>query len=143
MNLDAIREKARALAAREKPALEDLRIARAAALSMHEAAAAVIRAFESEAAAGGAPHLRLELSEVQPDAKSIRACQFSVSRGRVMVWVIALPESKFRLVGPFKRGETEGPCAEGGVGDADRDDRIAALIGNLIDQGFALKPPKA
>lgn len=98
--------------------------------------------FVSAADAAGAPHLDLiEITAVEPDDKSIRAFQFKIRRGRYEAIVVSKDRSEVMMVGPFKRGQDEGPCNpihhEGG--DPDREllaDHIETLLSDLVAMSF-------
>jgi len=66
--------------------------------------------FHTAAAAAGAPHLRIELSELRADDKHLRAVEFDLLRGRHKAIVTAKARGEVTLVGPFHIGKNEGPC---------------------------------
>ena len=57
-----------------------------------------------------APHLRIELGEIQVDEKHLRAVEFELRRGRHRAIVTAKSRGDVTLVGPFQAGKVEGPC---------------------------------
>jgi hypothetical protein len=103
------------LASRDPGLTVRLRDVRDAARELRELAFEAIEAFRERAAEIGAPYLgNLEVSAVEPDEKHVDCVQFRVARGRIELLCIAIAEGpgKVRLVGPFKRGKEEGPCAD-------------------------------
>jgi hypothetical protein len=135
MDLDRFRELADELAARDPKLVQRLRDVREVARGLREGAYGAIEAFRERAAEIGAPYLcNLEVSEVEPDEKHVDCVQFKISRGRLELLCIAIARDggKLRLVGPFKRGKVEGPCAEAPLRAPEVEemlaDRIAALM---------------
>ena len=115
--MDALRFKRLAdeLASRDPGLTARLRDVRDAARELREQAFEAVEAFRERAAEIGAPYLgNLEVSPVEPDEKHVDCVQFRVARGRIELLCIAIAEGtgKMRLVGPFKRGKEEGPCAD-------------------------------
>ena len=96
-----------ALRDREAEHADDLDRARACAERVH---AAVAKALADFNAAAGLPQLEVELSEIRIDEKHVRAVEFDMVRGRHRAIVTAKSRGDVTLVGPFKRGKTEGPC---------------------------------
>ncbi len=115
MDAGRFRKLAEELAARDPGLAARLRDAREAARELRELAFEAVEAFRERAAELGAPYLgNVEVSLVEPDEKHVDCVQFRVSRGRTELLCIAIAEGegKVRLVGPFKRGKSEGPCAD-------------------------------
>jgi hypothetical protein len=100
----------RALGEREASHSEGLERARACAESLRAGVALALESFHSEAAAAGAPHLRVDLSTVRVDDKHVRSMEFELRRGRYRAIVTAKSRGDVTLVGPFRDGKTEGPC---------------------------------
>ena len=103
------------LASRDPGLTLRLRDVRDAARELRELAFEAIEAFRERAAEIGAPYLgNLEVSPVEPDEKHVDCVRFRVARGRIELICIAIAQGsgKVRLVGPFKRGKQEGPCAD-------------------------------
>jgi len=96
-----------ALRDREAEHADDLDRARACAARMH---ATVAKALADFNAAAGLPQLAVELGEIRTDEKHVRAVEFDMVRGRHRAIVTAKSRGAVTLVGPFQRGETEGPC---------------------------------
>ncbi|MFI5316148.1 MAG: hypothetical protein ACHQ6T_10625 [Myxococcota bacterium] len=135
MDPQRFRKLAEELAERDPGLSLRLRDARDAARSLRAAAFDAVEAFRQRAAEIGAGYLgNIEVSTVEPDDKHLDAVQFRVSRGRLELLCVAIArgEGKLRLVGPFKRGKDEGPCAEAGLRGPDvetlLEERIAALL---------------
>jgi hypothetical protein len=123
------------LASRDPGLTVRLRDVRDAARELRELAFEAIEAFRERAAEIGAPYLgNLEVSAVEPDEKHVDCVQFRVARGRIELLCIAIAEGpgKVRLVGPFKRGKEEGPCADAPLRGPDvvkaLEDRIEQLV---------------
>ena len=100
----------RSLGEREASHRDSLDRARACAQSVREDVAAALERFHVAAARAGAPHLHVELSELRPDDKHLRAVEFELTRGRHRAIVTARSRGEVTLVGPFRAGKTEGPC---------------------------------
>ncbi len=100
----------RALGARESEHRAGLDQARACAEKLHSEVAAALERFHQAAAAAGAPHLRIELSDTRIDDKHLRSFEFDLQRGRHKAIVTAKGRGEVSLVGPFRTGKTEGPC---------------------------------
>ena len=115
MDAGRFRKLAEELASRDPGLPARLREVREAARDLRELAFQAVEAFRERAAELGAPYLgNVEVSAVEPDEKHVDCVQFRVSRGRTELLCIAIASAggKVRLVGPFKRGKTEGPCAD-------------------------------
>ncbi len=69
-----------------------------------------IQRFHEAAGRAGAPHLRVEVSDLRVDDKHVRAVEFDLSRGRYRAIVTLKSRGEVTLVGPFCAGKTEGPC---------------------------------
>jgi hypothetical protein len=98
------------LGAREASHRQALEEARACVESLHRVVADALGGFHEAAAAAGAPHLRIELSEPRLDEKHVRAVEFEVRRGRHAGIVTVKSRGEVTLVGPFRSGKAEGPC---------------------------------
>ncbi len=103
--------------------------------ALRELAHASVQAFKRRACELGAEQLtRLDVSPVGPDEKHVDCLQFKLVRGRwkLVCVVIAKGEGNVRLVGPFKRGQSETPCSDhdlrGPEVEAALQDRIESLI---------------
>ncbi|MGH0029740.1 MAG: hypothetical protein ACQGVC_08110 [Myxococcota bacterium] len=100
----------RSLGEREAGHREELAAARACAERLRGDVAAALEQFHAAAEAAGAPHLRVELSEIRLDDKHLRAVEFDLVRGRHKAIVVAKSRGELTLVGPFHTGKPEGPC---------------------------------
>ena len=85
--------------------------------------------FHRAAAGAGAPHLRVELSETRINDKHVRAVEFELSRGRYRAIVTAKSRGDVTLVGPFRTGKVEGPCASFAF---DAGDELDAALGDFL-----------
>jgi hypothetical protein len=135
MDAERFRKLADELAERDPALTARLANARDAAYALRDSASAAIEAFRKRAAERDAPHLgNISISPVEPDEKHIDAVQFRIARGRLEVICVAIArgDGKMRVVGPFKRGKEEGPCAEAPLrgGEVDRllEERLTALV---------------
>jgi hypothetical protein len=135
MDNQRFRKLADELAERDPALGMRLRDARSAASELRDSAFGAVEAFRQRASENGAPYLgNIEVSRVEPDEKHIDAVQFRIARGRFELLCIAIArgEGKVRVVGPFKRGKEEGPCAEAPLRGAEvenlLEERLAALV---------------
>ncbi|MEX2204803.1 MAG: hypothetical protein WEF50_01085 [Myxococcota bacterium] len=113
--MNRFRKLADELASRDPGLTVRLRDVRDAARELREVAFEAVEVYRERAAQIGAPYLgHLEVSAVEPDEKHVDCVQFRVTRGRTELLCIAIAREpvKVRLVGPFKRGKQEGPCAD-------------------------------
>ena len=102
-------------------------------------------AFAGAAAAAGSPHLRglLEVGPVEPDDKSVRAFQIRIERGRHEAVVVSKDRGEIMLVGPYRRGEEQGPCnpvtlaGESLADDQGLDDALESFLEALVRQSFS------
>jgi hypothetical protein len=120
----------RELGAREAPHRAALEEAGARCAALRARVQAALEAFQAEAAAAGAPHLALTVSEPRLDDKHVRAFEFEVARGRHVGVVVVKAKREIALVGPFQRGKQEGPCRRLPF-DAPEDELDAALAAFL------------
>ena len=100
----------RELGQREAAHREGLQRAQECAETLRVEVAAALARFHDAASAAGAPHLWIELGEIQVDEKHLRAVEFELSRGRHRAIVTAKSRGDVTLVGPFQAGKVEGPC---------------------------------
>jgi len=139
---DRIARLAGALAGREAGRVEARRAARELADRLHGEAERALEVFRRVTREQGAPHLDLiRLGPVEPDAKSVRAFEFRIRRGRHVAIVVTKDRGEVLMVGPFRRGETEGPCrpvrSDGGEGSLpDPSAALEALLADLIEAAF-------
>ncbi len=91
-----------------------------------------------ESGAGDVGHLAVSLSEPRVDDKHLHAVQFDVSRGRHRVIVTAKTKGVVTLVGPFRDGDTEGPCKRIDLDDdAAIDAGLEAVLADFLEAAFA------
>ncbi len=100
----------KSLGDREASHREGLEAARACAEKLRARVADALDRFHAAAAGAGAPHLRLELSDIRIDDKHLRSVEFELARGRHRAIVTAKSRGEVTLVGPFRQGKQEGPC---------------------------------
>ena len=100
----------RSLGERESAHRGDLEAAWKRAESLHQAVSEGLDAFHAAASQAGAPHLQIDLSPVRTDDKHLRSVEFDVERGRAKAIVTVKSRGDVTLVGPFRKGKTEGPC---------------------------------
>jgi hypothetical protein len=95
-------------------------------------------AEHAAARAAGAPHLRVELSEIRVDDKHLRALEFDLVRGRHGAVVRARSHGDVRLEGPLRVGKTEGPCRSF-AGDAAQklESALADLLERFLEEAAA------
>jgi hypothetical protein len=119
----------RTLGVREAEHRAGLDAARACAESLRAEIAAALERFHRAAAEAGAPHLRVDLSEIRPDDKHLRAVEFELGRGRHKAIVTAKSRGEVTLVGPFRSGKNEGPCLTFPLGAGEE---VAAALGAFL-----------
>jgi hypothetical protein len=104
------------LAGRQVGLPEQLALIREPAEQLRLQAERAVDAFRARARVLGAEHLtHVTVSRLEPDQKHVNCLQFSIERGRHTLLCVAIANAdggKIRLVGPFRSGKTEGPCAE-------------------------------
>lgn len=131
---DALRDRlaaiGRVLGEREAPHRAALEEATARCHELHARVRDALDAFHAAAAAAGAPHLALRVSEPRLDEKHVRASEFEIRRGRHAGLVIAKAKREYTFVGPFRTGKQEGPCHSIPF-DAPASELDAALAGFL------------
>jgi hypothetical protein len=135
MDAPRFRKLAEELAARDPGLAARLRDVREAARELRDVAYQAVESFRERAAELGAPYLgNVEVSAVEPDQKHIDCVQFSVARGRTELLCIAIAAApgKVRLVGPFQRGKTEGPCADAPLRGAEVENALQDRIERLL-----------
>lgn len=123
------------LAAEQRELPASLASLRENAEALRRVADAAVHAFVHRAAELGAEQLLdLEVSQVGPDEKHVDCLQFELRRGRwrLVCVLVAAGAGKLRLVGPFPRGKSEGPCSDyttsGAEVESALQDRIESLI---------------
>jgi hypothetical protein len=100
----------RSLGEREAGHRAELDAAKDCAERLRADVAEAIEGFHAAAAAAGAPHLQIEISDIRLDDKHLRAVEFDLSRGRHKAIIVAKSRGELTLVGPFHVGKAEGPC---------------------------------
>lgn len=100
----------RTLGEREAAHRAALDAARDCAVEIRERVASALEHFHAAAAEAGAPHLRIDVSDIRADDKHLRAVEFDLQRGRYKAIVTAKSRGEVTLVGPFRLGKVEGPC---------------------------------
>lgn len=120
----------RAIGEREAQHAEGLSRARACAESLRAEVASALESFHDEAAAAGAPHLKVDLSPVRVDDKHVRSIEFELSRGRYRAIVTAKSRGDVTLVGPFRAGKTEGPCKSFPI---DAQDEVSGALASFLE----------
>jgi len=112
--MSSLRERLRALGrelgareAEHKGALEE---ARRKAVSVRAAVVEALDGWREAVTAAGAPQLAVQVGEVRPDDKHVRAVEFDLTRGRHRAVITVKSRGDVTLVGPFHAGKIEGPC---------------------------------
>ncbi len=101
------------LAGRDRDLSAELEQARKAASRLRDVMAAAIEVFRSRVKERGAAHLaNVEVGPVEPDDKHVDCVQIRLHRGRWEAVVVANASGKVTLVGPYRRGKPERPCAD-------------------------------
>ncbi len=116
---------------REAEHAEALGVARAKAESLHGLVATALEAFHAAAAKVGSSHLEVGLSAPRLDDKHVRSVEFDVTRGRTRAIVTVKARGEVTLVGPFKAGQSEGPCRSF---PWDASPEIEAALGDFLER---------
>lgn len=135
MDAQRFRKLAEEIAERDPGLAVRLRDAREAARALRDSAFEAVEAFRQRASEIGAPYLGyIDVSQVEPDEKHVDAVQFRVTRGRFEVICVAIArgEGKMRVVGPFKRGKEEGPCAEAPLRGSEVESLLEERLAELV-----------
>lgn len=120
----------RSIGAREAEHAAGFEAARARIERLHGLVTGAVERFHAAAWASGAPHLRIEVTEIRVDDKHLRAHEFDLVRGRHKAVVTAKSRGDVTLVGPFRVGKAEGPCRSF---DADAEAELeSALVSFLV-----------
>lgn len=134
---EQLAERGRALAARETTVAEPVARARSCSQDLHALVAEALEAFHAACNAGGAGHLRVELSAPRIDDKHVHSVQFDLRRGAHRAIVTVKSKGEVTLVGPFRVGKVEGPCNRFSIDDRpDIEAGLATLLGEFVDQAF-------
>jgi hypothetical protein len=126
---DRLEQIGQTLGERESRHLGDLREARLQVGEIRHRVQRALKRFHVAASRAGAPHLRVEVSEIRIDEKHLRAVEFDVTRGRHKGVVVGKSRGEITLVGPFRTGKPEGPCKSIPFGD---DEEIDAALGDFL-----------
>ena len=121
----------RVLGSREAEHAAAFGAARARIQSLHARVAEAVERFHAAARAAGAPHLRVELTEIRVDDKHLRALDFDLLRGRHKAVVTARSRGDVTLVGPFGAGKAEGPCRSFA---ADATEELEPALANFLER---------
>lgn len=124
---------AAALADRDRDVSKSLEVVRPAFDALQGRAVGAVEAFVRAARAQGGTHLTaVAVGPVEPDEKHVDCLQFKVMRGRWELTCVGKARGVVTLVGPYRRGQPEKPCAEfalpGAEADAALEDRLLALL---------------
>jgi len=137
---DPLRERlaglGRRIGGREAPHRRALEEARQRAQALHAQVAAALDAFHAGVSEAGGEPLGVEISPVRGDDKHVRAVEFELRRGRHKAIVTVKSRGEVTLVGPFKAGATEGPCATFPF-DAEREleAALAGFLERFLEEG--------
>jgi hypothetical protein len=128
----------RALGSRESEHAAALEAARKRIGRLRERVVEAFERFHTAARAAGAPHLRVELSEIRVNDKHLRALEFELVRGRHKAVVTAKSRGDITLVGPFRVGKTEGPCRSFGEDAAEElEVALADFLARFVEEAAA------
>ena len=128
---DRMEELGRTLGAREAGHTPAIGVARAKAESLRESVCDAFGRFHAAAEKAGSPHLQIDVGPVQLDEKHVRSIEFDVTRGRYRTVITVKSRGEVTLVGPFRRGGTEGPCRTFPI---DADAEIEAALGDVLER---------
>ena len=133
MSRKPFEELAAELAVRDADLPAALSVTRRSMELLRNRAADRVDNFIRAAVERGAEHLaEIEVSPVAADEKHIDCLQFRVSRGRWEVVCVGKPKGLVTLVGPFKRGKPEKPCADHPLGAETTGSALDELLLDLI-----------
>jgi hypothetical protein len=133
MGTERLRKLAEELAARDAELAPRLAQAREAAERLNHVARVAVEDFRQTALERGAEHLtRIAVGPVEPDEKHVDCLQFRIARGRWEAICVVKAEGRVTLVGPFKRGKPEKPCADHALSGEAVEDGLEDLIAQLI-----------
>jgi hypothetical protein len=128
---DRLEELGQTLGAREADHTAAIGVARAKAEALHASVCDAFARFHAVAEKSGAGHLRVVVGPVQLDEKHLRSIEFDVTRGRYRTVITVKSRGEVTLVGPFRRGGTEGPCRTFPI---DADAEIEAALGDVLER---------
>ncbi|MGE4608694.1 MAG: hypothetical protein AAEJ52_18330 [Myxococcota bacterium] len=132
---DRLEQVGRTLGARESRHVGDLREARLRIGEVRHQVQCALKRFHVAVSDAGAPHLRVEVSEIRIDEKHLRAVEFDVTRGRHKAIVVGKSRGEITLVGPFRTGKTEGPCKSIPFGDeAELDRALGDFLTSFLEE---------
>jgi hypothetical protein len=132
---DRLEQIGRTLGSRESGHLADLREARKRVGDIRHQVQGALKRFHVAASEAGAPHLRIEVSEIRVDEKHLRAVEFDVTRGRHKAIVVAKSRGEITLVGPFRTGKPEGPCKSVAFGEeAELDAALGDFLTSFLEE---------
>lgn len=121
----------KSLGQREAEHGDGLARARACAERLRGEVSAALERFHAAASEAGAPHLRIDVSDVRVDDKHLRAVEFDLLRGRHKAIVVSKARGDVTLVGPFHVGKDEGPCRSF---PADAEDELAGGLAGFLER---------
>jgi hypothetical protein len=124
------------LAGRDVDLVDPLARARRAAEHLRALALDRVDAFRNAARERGAAHLTdVEVGPVGTDEKHVDGVSFGAWRGRLRIVCVAKCDGEVRLVGPFKRGGPEKPCADHPLEGPEVEAALEDLLHDLIESG--------
>jgi hypothetical protein len=128
----------RVLGSREAEHAAAFGAARARIQWLHAQVAEAVERFHAAARAAGAPHLRVELTEIRVDDKHLRALEFDLVRGSHKAVVTARSRGDVTLVGPFRVGKAEGPCRSFAADAAEKlESALADFLESFLEEAAA------
>ncbi len=124
---------AASLADRDRDVSKSLEEVRTPFEALRRRAVGGIETFVRVARERGGTHLTdVAVGPVVPDEKHVDCLQFKVARGRWELTCVGKARGVVTLVGPYRRGKPEKPCAEfplpGAEADAALEDRLLDLL---------------
>jgi hypothetical protein len=132
---DRLLELAARLAERDRDLAPALDRARRAAEALRSRTARAAERFRNAVSESAAEHLgHLEVGPVEPDDKHVDSVQCRLRRGRHEAIIVAKAAGKVTLVGPFKRGKPEKPCADLPLEGPEVEQALEDLLVRLIEQ---------
>ncbi len=132
---DRLEQMGRTLGARESRHTGDLREARRQVGAIRHRVQSALKRFHVAVSDAGAPHFRVEVSEIRIDEKHLRAVEFDISRGRHKAVVVGKSRGEVTLVGPFRTGKPEGPCKSIPFGaETELDNALGDFVASFLEE---------
>jgi hypothetical protein len=135
---DRMEELGHTIGAREAPHTPAIELARAKAEGLRASLRDAFGRFHAAAEKAGAAHLQIVVGPVRLDEKHVRSIEFDVTRGRYRTVITVKSRGEVTLVGPFRKGGTEGPCRTFPIdADAEIERALAEVLERFLEEATA------